>query len=378
LRLPPNTRPEDIRQDLYLLWPAEVAASTMAGTADPQLRRYLDERGFEVVNEGRLVLRARDRAKLGTAAEGDPIAESASFVTFYKRGTNPAQTGLGSFIKIPWTPILTDPVTLTSLTMRIKDLVTPKPATWFEGLFWGRRYILTLGAGTAGSVALYSMYLEQRDRVIRLASDFSLLIASFDDADHLRIEEVSPAAAMRRPSRLRAGAENITLPLVGAEGSLPQVLKVQFTYFSGRIAWRPILVSLVLLILGNLMGAVMFSQQIGRFFRRRLQLNRGDVRSHERGRVLAADALDRIVPGTSTRADVLAICGPPEEEHQRRASAAHHTLIYRGTRTVPYYRYRLGWLATVSRWEEERHEVEITLEAERVRDVQTRVRRARV
>ncbi|HXJ83590.1 MAG TPA: hypothetical protein VMS64_33490 [Candidatus Methylomirabilis sp.] len=377
LTLPPHTRPEDVRQDLYILWPAEVAASTTTERADPQLRQYLNARGFEVVNEGRLTLLARDRSKLGTTAEGDPLPESASFVTFYKRGTSPAQTGLGTFIKIPWTPVLTDPITLASLTMKIKDLVTPKPATWFEGLFWGRRYILTLGAGTAGSVTLYSMYLEQRDRVIRLAPDFSLLIANFDDADHLRIEEISPATATRRPSRLRAGTENVSLPLIGAEGSVPQVLKIQFTYFSGRIAWRPILVSLVLLILGNLMGAFMFSQVVGRFVRRRLRLGRGEGRARERGRVLAADTLDQIVPGTSTRADVLAICGPPEEEHRRRASAAQHTLIYRGTRSVPYSRHRLGWLSTVSRWEEEQHEVEISFEGDRVRDVQTRVRRAR-
>src|SRR5262245_11311317 len=48
LTLPPATRPEDVRQDLYIVWPAEVAASTAPGPADPQLRRYLDERGFEV------------------------------------------------------------------------------------------------------------------------------------------------------------------------------------------------------------------------------------------------------------------------------------------------------------------------------------------
>ena len=264
------------------------------------------------------------------------------------------------------------------MTMRVKDLVVPEPATWFEGLFWGRRHVLTLSAGTAGSVALYAMYLEQRDRVIRLAPDFSLLIANFDDADHLRVEDVSPASATRRPSRLRAGTENISLPLIGAEGSVPQVLKVQFTYYSGRIAWRPILVSLLLLILGNLMGAVMFGQQVGRFFRRRLQVDRGNGRRRERGRVLTSESLDCIVPGTSTRADVVAICGPPDEEHQRRASAAQHTLIYRGVRTVPHCRHRLGWLTTVSRWEEEQHEAEITFDGDRVRDVQTRVRRTRV
>ena len=51
---------------------------------------------------------------------------------------------------------------------------------------------------------------------------------------------------------------------------MPQVLKVQFSYFSGRIAWRPIVISLLLLILGNVMGAVMFTQEVSRFLRRRL------------------------------------------------------------------------------------------------------------
>ena len=102
------------------------------GTRTRNCCRYVDERGFEAVSEGRLTLRARGRDKLGTTSDGDPIPEFASFVTFYRRGANPAQTGLGSFIKIPWTPILTDPVTLTTMTMRVKDLVVPKPATWLS------------------------------------------------------------------------------------------------------------------------------------------------------------------------------------------------------------------------------------------------------
>ncbi len=376
LTLGPGMRAEEIPQDFYLLWPAEVAEGTAPGRADPALTRYVEERGFQVVSDGRLLIRARDRAKLGTAAEGDPIGPAASFVAFYKRGTNPAQSGIGSFVKIPWTPLLTDPVTLTSLTMRIKDLITPRPATWFEELFWGRRQILTLGAGTAGTVAFYSIYLEQRDRVIRIARDFSLLIANFDDADHLRIEEVSPPAATRRPSRVRAGTETISLPLSGAEGSMPQALRVQFTYFSGRIAWRPILISLLLLILGNLMGAFMFTKAVTRFFGRRLHVGRADGR--RRGVVLPAEALAAIAPGTTTRADVLAICGAPDEEHHRHASAGQSTLIYRGARTVPQSRHRLGWLQTVSHWEEEQHEVEIALEGDLVRNVQSRVRRMRL
>jgi hypothetical protein len=51
-------------------------------------------------------------------------------------------------------------------------------------------------------------------------------------------------------------------------------------------------------------------------------------------------------------------------------------LVYRGRKVVPQRRRRFGWLATVSRWDVEHHEVEITLEHNVVRDVQqARVRR---
>ena len=378
LTFSPRPRVEDIHQDLYLLWPAELAEPTAPGPAEAGLRRFVEERGFEVVTDGRLRLRARDRAKLGTTLEGDPIDTVASFVTFYKRGTNAAQTGLGTFIKIPWTPLLADPVTLLSLTMRFKDLITPKPATWFEELFWGRRYILTLGAGTAGSVAFYSLYLEQREHVVRLARDFSLLAATFDDAEHVRIEEISPPGATRRPSRVRAGAETVILPLGGVEGSVPQILKVQFSYFSGRIAWRPVLISLLFLVLGNVMGAFMFTKEVAGFFGRYLHLGRAHGHAGQRGVVLPADVVERIVPERTTPAEVVALCGTPDEERQRFASPGQRTLIYHGSRIVAHRRHHLGWVATVSYREEEQHEVEITIESDRVRDVQTRIRRTRV
>ncbi|PYN71937.1 MAG: hypothetical protein DMD96_35365, partial [Candidatus Rokuibacteriota bacterium] len=50
-------------------------------------------------------------------------------------------------------------------------------------------------------------------------------------------------------------------------------------------------------------------------------------------------------------------------------------LVYRGRKVVPQRRRRLGWLTTVSRWDVEHHEVEITLERNVVQDVQARVRR---
>jgi hypothetical protein len=379
LTLAPQARRDDVRQDLYLLWPAEVEGPTEPGAAEPVVRSFVQERGFEVAQEGRLTLRSRDRTQLGTPAEGARLDVVASFVTFYRKGTDPAQSGLGTFIKIPWTSALTNPAALVSLSMRIRDLITAKPATWFEQLFWGRRHILTIGAGTAGSVALYAMYLEQREHVVPIARDFTLITASFDDAEHLRIEELSPPAATRRPSRARAGAEVVALPLSGVEGS-SQTLKVQFSYFTGRIAWRPVLISLLFLVLGNLMGAFMFTQEVTRFVRRRLRFGRSDrpVRAQSGGVVPAPELLDRIVPGVTPHAEIVALCGPPDEDTERRGSPVERTLIYRETRRRPNRTHRLGWVATVRGWEEERHEVEITLEDDCVRDVQTRIRRMRL
>jgi hypothetical protein len=376
---PPKSASEVGQQDLYLLWPAEVASATAAGPADPELPRYLEARGFTVLDQGRLVLRKRDRAKLGTGAESDPIDTTASFVTFFKRGTNPSQSGVGTFIKIPWAPEFASPLVLANLTMAIKDLINPRAANWVEELFWGRRWVLTLSSGSVGSLALYSMYFEHRDRVVRLAPDVSLLLANFADADHLRIEEISPSTATRRGSRVRAGTEVVSLTLAPSEGAVPQVLKVQFNYFSGRIAWRPIVVSAIFLLLGNLAGVLMFSQQFGRALRGRLHIGRrADGMARQTGVLLPPETLTAIRPGESTYEDVLQLCGQPEEETEQRGSPSRRRLVYRARRTIPQRRLTLGWVATVNGWNAEDHEVVVELEGERVRDVQSHIRRFRL
>jgi hypothetical protein len=377
LTLPPNARVEDMQQDLYLLWPAEVASASASGAADPALRRYVEERGFAVVGEGRIALAVRDRAKLGTPAPSDPLPESAPFVTFYKLGTNPAQAGVGTLVKIAWTPHLIDSNGLLSLSTTLKDLITPRAATWLNELFWGHRHVLSLSAGSAGSVALYSILLDQRDRVIRLARDFSILGVEFTDADHLRIDEISPSGATRRPSRVRAGAETVSLALGAGEGLGPQVLAVRFSYFSGQVAWRPILVSVLALVLGNLMGAFMFTREVARLTRRWFHVERRDPGRASGGAALSEGALARIVPGETTRDEVIRWCGPPSEERTRLGSGGHRTLLYRAARRVPHRGLRVGWLTTVSRWDEEHHEVVIDLVDGRVSDVETRVRSSR-
>jgi len=213
--------------------------------------------------------------------------------------------------------------------------------------------------------------------VIPLARDFSLLVASFTDAGHLRIEEIGPSTATRRPSRVVAGAETVALPLSATEGIVPQILKVQFSYFSGRIAWRPILVSALLLLLGNLTGVLLFSGQMSGVFRRRFHMagRQGDHR--ENGTVLPPETLARIAPGETTLDEVVRLCGTPTEDHEHRRPAGRRTLVYRGTRALPQRRLSFGRLATVSHWTLEHHEVEIDLDGHRVQDLRWRVRKAR-
>jgi hypothetical protein len=72
------------------------------------------------------------------------------------------------------------------------------------------------------------------------------------------------------------------------------------------------------------------------------------------------------------------IIGTSPEEFEQLDGSGRRTLIYRGRRLVPHLRGRFGWLATLSHWDAEDHEVEIQVDAGVVRDVQARVRRSRV
>ena len=275
-----------------------------------------------------------------------------------------------------------DQLSVVTLAVPFKNLITPKPATWFEELFWGRRWVLTASYGDVGALVLplYPLYFEHRDRVIRLAPDFSLIIANFADADHLRIAEIDPTSATRRGSRLRAGGEIVSLVLAPAEGVYPQTLRVHFSYFMGRIAWRPILVSLLFILLGNLAGIFIVSQQVHGFARTRLAVlrkNRPDA--DQTGAVLPRETLALIVPGRTTAEEVVRLCGPPTEEHEHLGddTVGRRTIAYRGTRTFTHHGFRFGRIATVARRDEEVHEVDVELERGVVRQVQARIKRSR-
>lgn len=68
----------------------------------------------------------------------------------------------------------------------------------------------------------------------------------------------------------------------------------------------------------------------------------------------------------------------PDEEIEELAPSRRRTLVYRGRRTVPQRSFTLGWVATVNGWDAEDYEVVIDLDGDRVRDIQSRVRRSRV
>ena len=145
------------------------------------------------------------------------------------------------------------------------------------------------------------------------------------------------------------------------------------------IAWRPILVSAVLLALGNLAGFILLSRDVSQFLRKRLALRRAEpefVRAA--GAPLPRALADRITPGSTSEAEVIGLCGRPDEEQHRRDPTARRTLVYRGVRRLPSPRLALGPLATVRHWDDEYHELEVELEADRVIAVQSRVRRQRV
>jgi len=96
------------------------------------------------------------------------------------------------------------------------------------------------------------------------------------------------------------------------------------------------------------------------------------------GAVLDPETVQRIVPGVTTYDQVLQLCGSDVEEQSRLTAPDRRTLVYRGRRIVPQRRRAFGWLATVSHWDVEQHEVHIELERDVVRDVQARVTRSRL
>jgi hypothetical protein len=380
LVIPPARSAAELEQDLYLLWPGAVRGDASLGPADPALARHLEERGFTVIDAGRLPLFARSLYQLEGRAPRESVAGSAPFVTFVRGAGGLGLTSPASYVRILWTPRLADRTWLMNLAFSVPGLLRPKKASWVEEAFWGPRHLLSIGFNDAQHPALLPLYLEHRDRVVRLSEDPAQVLVNFADADHLKIDDVSPPAARRRLSETLDSTEVVSLFLDRSAGLSPQALTIHFGYFSGLQAWAPILIPVLFFVLGNAARPLIerLSRRIGRALTARIHLGRPDRPGRQRGTILPLDTLARITPRESTYADLVGLCGPPSEERQQLGSADRRTLLYRGRRLVPQWSRRFWWVATVSGWEVEAQEVEIEIEEGRVRDVQARVQRSRL
>jgi hypothetical protein len=381
LVVPASVRGGAVVQSLYLLWPGEVDGEPVPGAPDPELRRTVEGRGFQVTREGRLPLTARAIYSGGERQKPEPIAGGAPFVTYTREAGPLGQGAPGSWIRIPWTPRLVDRTWLIELRMRLTGLRRQKQATWLENALWGERHVVTLSFNDVRTRATYPMYLAYRDRVVHLSEDPSQLSINFADSTHLKIHEVYPGSSQRRSSETRQATEIVSTYLDPSEGLRPQVLSVQFGYFTGWKAWSPLLFAALFFVLGNLAGPLVTTlvKTLGARLQGRIHFGpRAAPGRRDTGTIVPRETLARIAPGETTHAEVLDLCGPAPEEREKLSEPGRRTLVYRGRRVVPHRPRRFGWLSTVNRWDIEHHEVEIALDGDRVLDVQAQIQRSKL
>jgi hypothetical protein len=384
LDLPATQSIGDLAQDLFLVWPSAVVADPAAGPADPALERDLTARGFTVVDSGRLALSARNLygGGNGERAAAEPLAGGAPYASFVREGGALGLSAPATWVRLPWNPKFVNRVYMIRLRMATRGLVKAKPATWVEHTFWGPRHRLSLSFHEIRHRAVFPMYFQHRDRVIRLSDEPAQLIVNFADAEHLKIDEMYPQSARRQLSETLETTETLSLFLDRSEGISPQVLTVQFGYFSGLQSWAPVLIPALFFVLGNVAGVLIrtAAERLNKRWSGRVLFSRAAAAppARQQGVVLERPTLERVVPGVTTYEEVLRLCGHDVEEQSRLATPDRRTLTYRGRRLVPDRRPLLAWVATIHHWDLEEHEVEIELDRDVVRDVQARVRRSRV
>ena len=370
----------DFEQSLYLLWPGAVASPDLStGPPEPALAKAVEAYGVSVIAEGRLPLSARRGYESDTGAEGVP--EGAPFVTVVRTGGPLGLSTPATYIRIPWTPRLVNRAWLMNLQFVARGLVKPKVTTWLERTMRGPRSSVSLGWSDVGSPAMFAVYFGQRDRVLPLAHP-SQLTLSFTGSETLGVDAITPRTSRRELSQSRDSTTVVSLFLERGEGLTPEVLTVDFGYFSRWQTWAPVVIPVLFFVLGNVAGVLIryFAQVLGTQVAARLRFGRAEESGapRERGVVLGRDRLARIVPGETTYAQVLELCGPDAEESEGRAAPERKTLVYRGRREVPQRSWSLGWLSRIAYWTIEHHEVTITFAHDVVSDVDTNVRRTRL
>jgi hypothetical protein len=376
--IPADRSPLEFEGDLFFLWPGEVAAPVRQDpAADVVLARAVEVNGLAVIDEGRLPLLAQRQYEITTDAESIP--GGAPYVTFVGTGGPLGLTAPATYVRIPWNPKLVNQAWLIDLRFVAKGLIAPKLGTWVSRTFSGPRYAIALAYNDVSPRAMFSMYFPQRAEVIPV-TDPARLVINFAQADALGIDSIAPVSSRRGRSQSLESTEEVSLFLAPIEGLRPQMLTIQFGYFSRLQSWGPIVVPALFFALGNGAGVLArtLSERIRRRWAGRVRVRpRGGRLGREAGRLIPRDALAKIVPGQTTGAQILQLYGPASEEQEGLVGTDRKTVTYRGRREVPYRSWTLGWLTTIGHWDIEDHEVEISLERDVVKDVQLHLRRSR-
>ena len=409
LEMAANATPAQVAQDLYLMWPGEVRADMSEarraeraakreggsgkgegkkegrrkrdveiGAPDPELAKFVEARGYRVHTQGVLKLTTRD---IYGGSDSETVVAGAPFVTFNRERAANGPTLLATWIRLPWRPEMVNRNHLMSIRFSSTELVKRQRATWIEETFRGRRNIVTLGFHDVRTRGIFPLYLEHRDRVVRLSEDPSQLTLTFREPDSLKLESVNPANATRRVTEGRQPSQLVSLFIDRSEGLAPQQLTVEFGYFSGIHSWMPILIPTLFFLLGNLaaVGVRVLGEKLSKHFAGRLLFGRRRTQpERESGIIVPREKLAQITPGETTFEQLMTILGASPEEQERLDGSGKRTLVYRGRRFLPRHKRSVGWLTTVSHWDAEDHEVEIMIDGDRVSDLNARIRRSRV
>lgn len=366
-------------EDLYLLWPGQISGND-ASPAEPGLVSAVERPGTRITVSGRLALSSRSAASLGSGTRAEAAPSGAPFVSFERKSNTTERVSVGSLIRIPWDPKFAERDRLMILELNASNMVRQHRSTWIRELFLGRRYDVALSFNNVRVSPLFALYLRQREHVVHLADEVSQLTLSFQQAQSLQLDEVVPASAMHQRSESAKSPEIVSLVLNHSDGLAPQILQVRFGYFSGFWAVLPLLFTVGLFALGHVAGPLVaaLARRAQALVAARLHVGRrrGPV-TRTTGIILSSDTLDRITPGQTTYQDVLRLCGLTGEVHESRTTPERRRLIYRGRRIVPHRRRTFGWVATVSHWDIEHHEVVVEFDGDHVRDLQADVRRVR-
>lgn len=367
--------------DLFLLWPDEVQGDPKLGAKDAALSRSVEALGFDVIGEGRVALNVRRLHVPPGPTARQALPGGAAYVTFVQTGNTFGLSPPATWIRIPASRTLSDPDVMMEVELQSPLLAKRKLASWAERWLLGERWLLVLSFNEARGRPLFRMYLDHRDRALRLGDAPAEITVNFPSADRLKIDSVYPPTANRALSETLERTEVVSMYLDPTEGT-PQRLSVQYGYFSRTQATAVLVVPLLILALGYAIGPLigrlalaLADRFVGRVHWARWN---GAPRKRQSGVMLSHDVLARIRPGQTTYEDVLRLCGPDAEVTEKFPASGRRTLVYRGRLERPQTRRLIGWLTTVHHVEVERHEVVIEFEDDVVRDIQADIRRSRM